>query len=755
MANKTRDKVRDGYLGDLPEPLRVKVMNIHKLIKSTVDELIEEANYDDLKSSRWAMSCIDEFCAMPKDQSDVGSIRVCKSGPKNFRCMIQATGHFRNHQYGWIEELLHDFIGNVYTTVRPIVRKKYDMTITNEGRTGNPFEGFDIYPPPKQAQAIWDSLEDRKTKTVTEAADESVDYDDRLITEKKEDSGKSVTCGFKKLPKGLSSIVNELNGSIKSLIETGVEDEKYKEIRDNKEELKNFLYMIIGKTMPGAVGTTTITCSPMGTYTGTVTVTPEPDEPAANKLYDTLLKEIEKKLAPDFKKNNPGKRLVLTGQTGKKFFIITLDNEYAKKLFLHIQSPKIHPMTEATQEVPTPSYNTEMSPAEAKRTLRTLSQSLINDFKANKSKKMTQYTANIYANVISKNLLPQWAGSFRRFSITLDDYQSFFTVEFKVPKMTQDFVSRFIQGRESLEGFLHRQPEIKMKISPRVFHTMKSPDDAYNFFKAAIIYYDKKIGKAGERLMSEAMKLNTSMKHLIGTTKLSGIVTYPMSLLFIFDDVHMDDKSVFELSADDIKTVSSFIRNISSHYAAPEKEKSKIISDVQDMVKALREAAIMDENIAELGYLPEAVRDLFAGKYDPQMQEAMDKWMESNVDHMAMREEQNPELKYIREAFGVKKLKKIPADLVAYIQIEAECIKDANDKMMISSYCLSKIEIVEWYIELLDTGSKKYVVPHTKPYLESVRTQLLACFKKIMATPIPKPGERPIIDIKYPKGYEG
>ena len=43
---------------------------------------------------------------------------------------------------------------------------------------------------------------------------------------------------------------------------------------------------------------------------------------------------------------------------------------------------------------------------------------------------------------------------------------------------------------------------------------------------------------------------------------------------------------------------------------------------------------------------------------------------------------------------GKKKLKKIPADLIAYIQIETEAIKDANDKMMISSYCLHKLEVV-------------------------------------------------------------
>ena len=102
-----------------------------------------------------------------------------------------------------------------------------------------------------------------------------------------------------------------------------------------------------------------------------------------------------------------------------------------------------------------------------------------------------------------------------------------------------------------------------------------------------------------------------------------------------------------------------------------------------------------------------------------------------------------------------KKLKRIPSDLVSYIQIETESIRDANDKMMISSYCLSKLDIVNWYIELLEVGSEKYIVPHSKQHLEMVRDQLMACHKVIMAVKITAPKDRPIIDIKYPKGYDG
>ena len=103
----------------------------------------------------------------------------------------------------------------------------------------------------------------------------------------------------------------------------------------------------------------------------------------------------------------------------------------------------------------------------------------------------------------------------------------------------------------------------------------------------------------------------------------------------------------------------------------------------------------------------------------------------------------------------MKKLKRIPSDLVLYIMIETEAINDANDKMMISSYCLNKLEQVNWYIELLEVGSEKYIVPQSKAQLEMIRDQLIACHKDIMNVKIPKSSDRPIIDIRYPKGYEG
>ena len=102
----------------------------------------------------------------------------------------------------------------------------------------------------------------------------------------------------------------------------------------------------------------------------------------------------------------------------------------------------------------------------------------------------------------------------------------------------------------------------------------------------------------------------------------------------------------------------------------------------------------------------------------------------------------------------VKKLKKIPADLVSYVQIEGEAIRSSNDKMMIVSYAYGKIEMIDWYIQLIDIQSKNYIIPQSKEQLLGIKNQLLEAIQKIMDKKIPSPSD-PIISIKYPKGYEG
>lgn len=572
------EQIRDGYLCDLPEDIQTTVMNIHKLIVAELNALVGTYDYKDIKDSQWAMSCIDQFLANPSPKGEIGAIRVYKKG-KTYRCMIQITGHFRNHQYGWIEELLHEIIKRTYVNIKPKIRKYYNYTITNEGEMGEPFEGFDVYPPNKIVKAIWDKLDDRNTRTLKESAE----------TEE--------ICEATNLP--------------------------------------------------------------------------------------------------------------------------------------------------ATSDI---------TEAEAKSVLTKLAATIIKDHN-----KVNASTLNTISNCINQGLLSHWARGYRKLTLTVDSRQGAKTLEFKAPRISKDFVERFIAGRETMTGLIHRSPEINIKVSADIFNTMKMPADLFNFFRSAVKYYDARIEKYAESLYETMAKLNRKTGLIIQLTNLKGIVSTALVGLFKFDNVDMSNRTMFDVNKDDITTLQNTINNIVKRYKNPGEHPNEIIKEIQNEIQrtktAMQKSFPIDENYDCFNGLAEAVEKLFTGKYDNLLREHVESVLAAESDN-EWRKTVSGGTRILTEQFGVKKLKKIPADLVSYIVIEAESIKDANDKMMISSYCLSKLEIVEWYIELLEVGSKKYIVPHTKPYLENIRTQLLAAHKKIMATPIPK-ADRPIIDIQYPKGYEG
>lgn len=884
---KFKQSVRDGYLEDLPEAIQSKVISICKLVINKLNEKIKDEHYEDLTSSNWAMSCLDEFRTPPTMKGEVGSVRVYKYG-KQYKCMIQVTGHFRNHQYGWIEELLHEIIADTYQEIRPDIRRKFDVTLNNESTRGNPNEGFDIFLNKQDSEKIWNLFEGRKTKVIKESSEEYLDegffISDDLIQYYENYYGKmSYDQYFDERSHGKLKYEYRIgynidDGGILTAVEFELDPNKITVVgmntkEDNQPDMVQKLKSSINRTghIDHATGELKVhaifnknhksynSCRIVPMFTQHMdSIIKIAQELFGNELNSSMTEsradEIFGKAACEFvKRNHMQPELYKVGELGGKnkykttklfwnreqfynfrftpvirgYLNKRVDNIKAEKSYTGMDSPgDINRLTKETirenrqkhasdlkrkldivkddleDELSyqknnnitdpesirlheklvkrhkrnydgfingrgksvsqhtesannTPEYNVDMTETQAKRTLRTLSQDIINKTKENDNYKISQYTANIYANIITKNLLPKWASGYKKLSITLDSYQSFFTFEFKIPTMSQDFVSRFINGREPINAFLHRVPEIKIKMSPRIFHTMQDPDDAFNFFKAAIKYYDQKVENYSKRLMSEAMKLNHSMKHLVSTTNLSGIVTLPMQLLFVFDDVHMNNARTFLLSDEDLRAVNSFIKGIYTKYAAPEKEKKKIIEDVKTLVKDLRESCEIDDNLKSLIVFPESVEKWLTGQFDTEIQKSNDRFIREQVDLYEMNNPSSSELQYIREKFGVKKLKRIPNDLVAYISIETDAIETPNDKLMIASYCLSKIEIVEWYIELLEVGSKKYIVPHSLPFLQNVRTQLLQCYKNIMAVKVSSNRNRPIIDIQYPKGYEG
>lgn len=81
-----------------------------------------------------------------------------------------------------------------------------------------------------------------------------------------------------------------------------------------------------------------------------------------------------------------------------------------------------------------------------------------------------------------------------------------------------------------------------------------------------------------------------------------------------------------------------------------------------------------------------------------------------------------------------KKLKDLKArETVAYITVELGAVRDSNDQAMLSSYTCSKLELVDFYINCLDTNDARYVVPHNRAYLVQFQTDLNRLLTQILA----------------------
>lgn len=105
--------------------------------------------------------------------------------------------------------------------------------------------------------------------------------------------------------------------------------------------------------------------------------------------------------------------------------------------------------------------------------------------------------------------------------------------------------------------------------------------------------------------------------------------------------------------------------------------------------------------------------------------------------------------------FGTKRLKRIdPAD-IDYIQVKINDIRTENDKMMLITYIYGKLDIIDYYLQILDDpkASAKYSVPHSKQELLAMKSRLLDLRDSILKYRIPLRNKN--LMIAWPTDYEG
>ena len=694
--NRNNSKVKDVFFGSLPSDIQSLVMNIHKVVSDTVNNEIQRDLYAELRASAWAMSTIDHFAEKPRDRYPVGSCRVFKNGSK-YKAVIQMTNTFPNKEYGWMEELMHGFLQNTFIETRKVVRKEFDQTINNDGEMGSDLEGFSLILNNKDSKQIWDYLADVKEKNYIREFSSLPVLEDTLIT-----------------------IQDKVNNTIVKLLNEN--DDKYSNVFKESLEgcLTDKLCFESFENDKGQVELNFIPLTENVSFTGTskeIEYTKEVFSEMAEKLNDELDDDTKEVVC-----------LVRENDTPQ--IAVILNNDYS-----YLLEKKLDTNTKETDDGSDKAITTN-------KTDNTIT-SIANDIISKNN--VDQSQLNIVADVINKNYFNKWSKFYNKLHIRLTDSTDS-TVSFKIPPINSKLVSDLINGKITIFMYLHRLADIDIKVSKGAILSMKEPHQLFKFFQDAVKYYSNRVGKYSVSILAPILKFPRSVKQLVSDGKLDGVVRVPLTMLFTFDNIDLNSKNNFKMSRSDIVAIRKLGSGVLSAYNSNKDNKEKVIKSIKSIIHELRKHVHTDDKNLLKG-ISESVEDFYNGKFDKDIDNYQESWEAENTIPVPSRD---TKVKMYTEAWGVKKLKKIPSAVVAYVQVEGEAIKDANSKYMIAAYCLGKIELIEWYIDLINTRSKKYIVPHTKQYLEAMRNSLLKAYKKIMATPIPN-ADRPIVDIDYTK----
>ena len=102
-----------------------------------------------------------------------------------------------------------------------------------------------------------------------------------------------------------------------------------------------------------------------------------------------------------------------------------------------------------------------------------------------------------------------------------------------------------------------------------------------------------------------------------------------------------------------------------------------------------------------------------------------------------------------------KKMKRIDPSIVDYVNIRKDDIKSNDDKLMLVSYIYSKLDLIDYYLAIMNNPKyeRKYIFANSKNELIRMKMQLEKIRDIIVNYRIPE--TKYSIQVVYPDGYYG
>lgn len=246
------------------------------------------------------------------------------------------------------------------------------------------------------------------------------------------------------------------------------------------------------------------------------------------------------------------------------------------------------------------------------------------------------------------------------------------------------------------------------------------------------------------------------------------MIQIPLINACVYGNTRTDLKK--ELKADQFSVKNGYLNELISAMTKIEQRglsHENLSSSTDYMKKSIemlqkRKAKLVKESYEEITgrlpqdmYMRETVNELINDICNPfQKTTYTDEWLYESVNNEI---DSIIEDSYITEFLDIrkKKLKPVNQNEIDYVAMKSQDIQSIDDKIMLMSYINSKLDMIEYYLSIMDNPktAKKYIIPNSENQLNRYRVQLLQIKKYITNYKIPDNSQ--LIVSWYPKGYEG
>ena len=294
--------------------------------------------------------------------------------------------------------------------------------------------------------------------------------------------------------------------------------------------------------------------------------------------------------------------------------------------------------------------------------------------------------------------------------------------EFECKPPTEEILQKLLNGRGELHEFI-MESNAKMKISKELLLSIKEKRDLYDFFELAFYYYRYSLKDICKMIKKNFINLDRTTKQLISDTDMKSIFTLVLhqALVFEGDDISLGGRNIFHQAKKDTEKTIKWAVGLLNKLKANKKE---VMDEINSTIKSYKESIDYSPIYMDIIHLDQTIEKFYNGQYNNVIQKCKDRLYSECVNH---RDSEKFDIRIMVEKYGLSRLKSIDKNIISDFK---EQLKSDKDQLEIAADLIPYIERVNWYLDILDKNTPRYIINQPKKELDQIQSDLYSLYKE-------------------------